>query len=165
VRAGAGREPGSEAKGAPPSRPWPRPAPLAPDSTRDLYRVRLDGSAPELVLADDPSVQLDAYGSVRLHAMSRPELTPDGTRILFVIAAGAQVVCGVSLATRKATMIASAWSWMVIPRGPFRGALLVQQSDACHVVSTTTGKSLRRVSCDQARSVGDEPSVNKTLGF
>jgi hypothetical protein len=150
----------------------------APEHTRDLYRVRIEGGAPELILADDPGVALDDLGAVRLHAMLTPTLSLDNTSVLFGLFVGnSDVVHAVDLATRKVRYLGSTWGWMLIPRGPYRGQVLVMRHElrappavgsheVCYVVSARTGKDLRRVgACDAARSVGDDPYLRKVLGF
>jgi Tol biopolymer transport system component len=149
----------------------------APEETRDLYRVRVDGGDPEQILADDSGVALDDLGAARLHGMLTPALSLDGKSVFFELFVGnSNVVYAVDLATRKVRYVTSSWGWLLIPRGPYRGQLLVMRHalrgpprfgsyETCFVMSTKTGRDLRRVGCDPARGVGDDPGLRKELGF
>ncbi len=136
---------------------------------RDIYLARVDGGAPELLVADDPSVLLDHL--FELSGVRAPEFSIDGKRVFFLIDNGFQndVLCAIDLATKKISLIIGRWDHRLIRQGAYQGHFLVLRrvpsasgagrEPACSIVDSESGKTLRPHDCQETKGLVGEDNV------
>jgi dipeptidyl aminopeptidase/acylaminoacyl peptidase len=138
---------------------------------RDLYRVPVDDGDAERLVADGP---LDPPGGVDMVDLSSPLFSLDGKRVLFTVTNGRLgAVCGVDLATKKVTWLATAVEAELLRKGPYRGQLLIaHRSDSpsggfverCEVWDSVKGKLIRAIPCGNEANLTD-PGARRALGL
>jgi hypothetical protein len=147
-------------------------------STGDLYLAELDGSAPEVLVRDDPARSVLENGEYPwLSGLTSPEFFPDWKHATISVPDGrGEAILDVDIASKRVRWINSAFGWkhVLVPRGPYAGDLILYKHryyvgkagtyDQCWLVDGRTGTwKINLTSVDH--ECDDSPAMRARLRY